>query len=219
MVVEVISGMEFTRFASERIIAPLRLSRSFLGSVSPHHRREGSVAPTERGNGYERRRSLDMHLPGAKEFPWRTQIIHGETHDGNAYYRRGCAGNAGLFSTVEDLARWTREFYPSTTSLLHPETAELFWENFTPWKGGRRTAGYKKNPFPMGSGGMGMESNAIGHNGFTGVSLWMERKSGKRYIVLTNRVHPGVDVGVDFQRVRRRIHRMMCRYPDGGVVG
>jgi CubicO group peptidase (beta-lactamase class C family) len=50
-----------------------------------------------------------------------------------------------------------------------------------------------------------LPDDAVGHNGFTGTSLWIEPRRGRIHVLLTNRVHPCVPIE-DFAAVRRRFH-------------
>jgi CubicO group peptidase (beta-lactamase class C family) len=49
---------------------------------------------------------------------------------------------------------------------------------------------------------------AIGHNGFTGTSLWLEAEKQRQWILLTNRVHPRVET-MNFNGRRRKLHRLL----------
>ena len=62
---------------------------------------------------------------------FRDYQIWGEVHDGNAYFMGGVAGHAGLFSTAEEVFKIALQFLPQYTTLLKPETCELFRTNFT----------------------------------------------------------------------------------------
>ena len=48
-------------------------------------------------------------------------------------------------------------------------------------------------------------SASFGHLGFTGTSLWVDRKEGIIIIFLTNRVHPSRE-GKGIKKVRREFH-------------
>ena len=149
----------------------------------------------------------------ANHFFWRDYILQGETHDCNSWYLGGTAGNTGLFSTTEDISRLTREFFPSTASILAPGSTHHFWENRTPFKKSHRTVGFKRNSSFITSGGRALSREAIGHNGVTGTSLWLEPKGGYTFILLTNRVHPVMvdEKKVGFNRIRRKLHRMIVK--------
>ncbi len=147
--------------------------------------------PTERGNRFEAELCEKMGIL----FPaFRTEVIRGEVHDGNAWGRGGVAAHAGLFATLDDVWKLARpwleagEFGDDFTPDL-PESRGLFWQR-------KRGAGSAIEAFP---------DSAIGHTGFTGTSAWLDRERGRIYVLLTNRVHPEVKP-VDFNAVRRRFH-------------
>ncbi|HET7452727.1 MAG TPA: serine hydrolase, partial [Thermoanaerobaculia bacterium] len=147
--------------------------------------------PTEEGNRFEA--GLCEKL-GVRFDGFRTGLIQGEVHDGNAWGRGGVAAHAGLFGTLEDvwnLARpWIEpgEFGDDRTPDL-AESRGLFWQR-------RRGAA---------SGIAAFSDAAIGHTGFTGTSVWIDPERDRIWILLTNRVHPEVRP-VDFNAVRRRFH-------------
>jgi CubicO group peptidase (beta-lactamase class C family) len=153
------------------------------------------VAPTEEGNRYEK--GLCESL-GIRFDHFRTDVIRGEAHDGNAFYRGGVAAHAGLFGTAEDVWRlarpwiWmseNREFVGDQTPDL-PESRGLFWQR-------KRGAGSAIDAFG---------EDAFGHTGFTGTSVWVDPGRDRVFVLLTNRVHPEVKPG-DFHEVRRRFHQ------------
>jgi len=107
----------------------------------------------------------------------------------------GATGHAGLFSTVDDLARYCRMFLnegeldgirvfnPDTVRLMTTvqspdavaERRGLGWDIESPYS--RPRGKY----FPIGS---------YGHTGFTGTSLWIDPFSQTFWIFLSNRLHP-----------------------------
>lgn len=152
------------------------------------------AAPTELGNRYEQGlcEELGIRFPG-----FRTGMIRGEVHDGNAFYRGGVAAHAGLFGTAEDVWKLARpwlesagEFGDDWTPDLR-ESRGLFWQR-------KRGAGSAIEAFP---------DSSLGHTGFTGTSVWLDREEGRIYVLLTNRVHPEVKP-IDFNEVRRRFHEV-----------
>jgi CubicO group peptidase (beta-lactamase class C family) len=211
--IEKIAGTPFKTLAQEVIFDPLDLRDTFL--EVPRHRKK-DAAPTEKGNEYERKLALDWakthaggtYLEAARRYKWREQVIQGETHDVNSFHLGGSAGNAGLFSTAQDLFRLCLEFFPATASILKPEALKLFRKNFTPFKKSHRTVGFKRNSSFITSGGRALSRSAIGHNGFTGASLWLDPRQETTFILLSNRVHP-VYQAVNFDKIRRKLHRMM----------
>jgi len=185
-VLEAVLSESIDRAFSREVAAPAGSGAAF----GPLADREKAM-PTERGNRFEAARCEEM---GIRFAGFRTEVIRGEVHDGNAWGRGGVAANAGLFGTAEDVWRLARswlepgEFGDDWTADL-PESRGLFWQR-------KRGAGSAIDAF---------SDSAIGHTGFTGTSLWIDRDREKIYVLLTNRVHPEVRP-VDFNAVRRRFH-------------
>lgn len=209
-IIETITGTSFNAFAQRVIFQPLGLKNTFL-SVPGNVKK--MAAPTENGDQYEKKRAEKEHKNMASHFTWRDYILRGEPHDCNSWYLGGSAGNAGLFSTTEDIFRITREFFPSTSTILAPESTQHFWKNLTPFKKSHRTIGFKCNSSFITSGGRALSRKAIGHNGVTGTSFWLEPGNGYTFILLTNRVHPVMvdEKKVSFNRIRRKLHRMIVK--------
>ncbi len=120
---------------------------------------------------------------------WRGRVIRGEVHDENAFAMGGVSGHAGLFGTAEDVARignaflggggglWKASTVRSLTrrvGLIEGSTRAIVWDTFA--------AG--------GSGGSLLSSQAFGHTGFTGTSVWCDPAGDVCMVLLTNRVHP-----------------------------
>lgn len=212
-IIEKMAGASFMSAAREVLFEPLGLKRTFL--AVPEHLKK-LAAPTEQGNRYERELAMKTHPAAAGRFQWRENLIQGETHDCNSWYRGGTAGNTGLFSTVEDIFKLTRAFYPGFSSLLSSRSALYFWKNFTPFKAAHRSIGFKLNSSFITSGGRALSRRAAGHNGNTGTSLWLEPPGsgdGYTFILLTNRVHPVIvhERKVGFNRIRRNLHRLIVK--------
>ncbi len=208
-----VAGTPFKQCAEEIIFEPLHLKHTFLEVPEEQKRR---AAPTEKGEVYELQRALKDYPRQAESFPWRHYLIQGETHDSNSYYLGGTAGNTGLFSTAADIFRLSREFYPHLTTLLRPETARNFWNNRTPFKRSHRTLGFKRNSSWITSGGRAFSPGAIGHNGFTGSCFWLEPgEEGHTVILLTNRVHPAVEIpgrgNINMNKIYKKLNRRLLR--------
>jgi CubicO group peptidase (beta-lactamase class C family) len=214
-IIEKVSGLPFAVLARETLFEPLGLENTFL--YVPEILKS-DAAPTEKGNRYERNMALDwakkskntVYMDMVKGYKWRRYMIRGETHDVNSHHLGGTAGNAGLFSTTGDVFRLSREFFPSTATILKPGSIRLFWENFTPFTRNHRTVGFKRNSSHPTSGGSALSESAIGHTGFTGVSLWLDPRDETVFVVLSNRIHP-VFKPYNFDKVRRRIHRALSK--------
>lgn len=209
-IIEKVTAISFKECARRIIIEPLGLKNTFFSVPGDL---KASAAPTEKGNLYEKQLAKKEHEEAAGPFGWREQMIRGEVHDCNSWYLGGTAGNAGLFSTAEEVFKMTRECFPATATILTPESVRYFWKNLTPFKKSHRTVGFKRNSSIITSGGRALSPKAIGHNGFTGTSLWLEpedKGNGYTFILLTNRIHPVV-VDINFNKIRRKLHRLIVK--------
>lgn len=206
-IIEKITGVSFRQSAREVIFEPLGLKRTFF---SVPEALIAQTAPTEWGELNERKLAEKAYPEEAARFDWRKKVFRGEVHDSNSFYLGGTAGNAGLFSTAADIFKLSREFYPGTATILSPEATAVFWKNYTPLKLGHRTVGFKRNSSFIRSGGGAFSRKAIGHNGFTGTSLWLN-PDGLVMVLLTNRIHPIVtpEVKVRFNHLRRKLHKIL----------
>ncbi|MBO8184200.1 serine hydrolase domain-containing protein [Streptomyces spirodelae] len=122
-----------------------------------------------------------------------TGMLRGSVHDDNAWAMGGVAGHAGLFSTVDDLAVLAQTLLNGGTyrgrRILGPHSVELLGHNYTArFPGDAHGLGFELDqPWYMG----GLSSpQTLGHTGFTGTSLVIDRQSRSFAILLANRVHP-----------------------------
>ena len=205
-IVKKVTGRDFADAADEMIIKKLGLKNTFF--KVPVERLSQCV-PTERGNIYESSLATGEYPDLSGKYKWRENILRGEVNDGNSFFLGGDSGNAGLFSTADDIFKMSREFYPEFTTLLKPDTARKFWRNITPFKRSHRSFGFKLNSSFITSGGRSLSRKAIGHSGFTGTSIWMEPDSANVFILLTNRIHPVYDPGINFNSIRRKLHKLI----------
>lgn len=98
-----------------------------------------------------------------------------EVHDRKAFLLGPC-GSAGLFSTLEDMARFTRLYLERSELLFTKETFSMLEEK----ERFGRTLGWSKE----------YGKRTLYHTGFTGTSILMDLKQEKVMILLTNRIHP-----------------------------
>lgn len=190
-VVERVAGQSLDRFCTDRIFAPLKMSETFF---TPPERFRSRCAPTERCS-------------------WRGRIVQGDVHDENAYAAGGVAGHAGLFSTAEDLARFCRAFLRG--ALVSETTLDEIMAKGQvpayPWQG----LGWLIDPWDSKTTGFLPSRQAIGHTGWTGTSIWMDRDSGLFAILLANTCHPSRSAR-DSKILRNTFHRGVARalYPN-----
>src|SRR5882757_6693041 len=172
-IVHRLSGQSVADFAHAQIFAPLRMNESGflpLPSLVPR------IAPTEIDN--------ETRLP-----------FRGVVHDPTARYMGGVTGDAGLFTTADDLAKYAtmlldlgqsngvrifseetvKKFTSPASPADQPILRGLGWDIDSPYSSNRGEL------YPIGS---------YGHTGFTGTSVWIDPYSQSFVILLTNSVHP-----------------------------
>jgi len=179
----------------EQVAAPLGLlpREAYFRPAGP----SPEVAATELRGDHEAELA---RLNGTRPYPVPPKGLWGVVHDGNARFLGGAAGNAGLFATAGGVAKLARGFF-SSAGFLPPEVLAWAWEPGLCRRGQIRTAGFRHASDPAWTAGAALPSAAVGHEGFTGTGVWMERESERVYILLTNRIHPR-HPGTDFGPVR-----------------
>ena len=123
-----------------------------------------------------------------------TENICGEVHDENARFLGGVSGNAGLFSTLDDMIIFAQMLSKGGKGFLDPRTFELATCDHTShlpeFSRGLGFLLYRGGPFVAGTQ---MSLGSFGHTGFTGTSLFVDKESGTFCILLANRVYFGRD--------------------------
>ncbi len=150
--------------------------------------------------------SLHAFSTSAPRHAWREDIIWGEVHDGNAYFMGGVSGHAGLFSTAREVFRIADQVLQGS-QLVKAVSLDLFTENLTPGFDTARSIGWILASTKGCSAGPSLPPTVIGHNGFTGTSVWMDPGRRRMCVLLTNRVHPKVSA-VDIKCVRQRFNTL-----------
>lgn len=144
---------------------------------------------------FERGRAspVDMEAFAATEAcPWRGRILQGEVHDENAFAMGGHAGHAGLFGTAEEVhSLLGAAFWPAGEGVgISPGVAEAFFARQGWVPGSTWALGWDTPSTSGSSSGSRFGPRSVGHLGFTGTSLWIDRDTGLLVLLLSNRVHP-----------------------------
>jgi CubicO group peptidase (beta-lactamase class C family) len=193
--VEAAGGASLDRLFAERVAGPMGLADTFFGG------RGRRCAPTE-------------------QCAHRHELNQGTVNDDNAWAMGGVAGHAGLFSTAANVARLGQEWLLAMEGrgrILDAKVAREFarrdatpgseralaWD--TPSTGGS-PAGSSIGSV-LGRGPLG----AIGHLGYTGCSLWIDRDRGLVCALLTNHVHPGGRRPAEILALRRAFHDAVAK--------
>ena len=125
---------------------------------------------------------------------WRGRLLQGEVHDENGWALGGVAGHTGLFGTAPAIGRFARavlETLDGATRLARPATLARFLRHSTV-PTSSRALGWD-TMLVTSSCGHRLSSEAFGHTGFTGTSLWIDPSQDLYIVLLTNRVHPTRD--------------------------
>ncbi|MCX8056613.1 MAG: beta-lactamase family protein [Ignavibacteria bacterium] len=169
-IVKRITGKNIAEFSRENIFKPLGMNKT---TYNPDEELKKLCAPTEFRNG---------------------KMTCGEVHDPLAYIQGGISGNAGLFSTGNDLAIYAQMILNkgeyNGKRILGTKTVELMTSIFPKVEFAGRGLGWDINSSYMQQRGDIFEIGSIGHTGFTGTSIHISLKENIFIIILTNRVHP-----------------------------
>jgi len=187
-IINKVTGQDLAAFASENIFKPLGMKRT--GFNPPSSWKEHCV-PTEVIDG---------------------QPLIGIVHDPLARLQGGVSGNAGLFSTADDLAIFARmmlhqgEF--NSRRILSPLSIKRMTEIFPDVLFSGRSLGWDINSGYSSNRGDLFGRSSYGHTGYTGTSIWIDPETETFVIFLTNRVHPD-DKGV-IMPVRSRVANIVA---------
>ena len=170
-IVETVSGQDFAAYCDEHIFEPLGMySTGFrpVGTV------DSTVVPATDTTG---------------------TLVQGFVHDPMAQDMGGTSGNAGLFSTAEDLARYATMLVNDGRiygeQFLDKETISLFTRRVNDVPNTTRALGWDtRSDEGYSSAGSLFGPQSYGHTGYTGTSFWIDPDEDLYAILLTNRVYP-----------------------------
>ncbi|SDI33317.1 Uncharacterized conserved protein YbbC, DUF1343 family [Paraburkholderia phenazinium] len=139
----------------------------------------------------------------------------GRVHDPTAAWMGGVSGNAGLFSTADDLARFAQMMlnggqYGATRILQAQSIAALAAAasplSAVPWRG----LGWELAAPLVSNRDRLPPIGTIGHTGYTGTGIWIDLATRQFVVILTNRVHPD-DQG-DARSVRAQLLALLASH-------
>jgi CubicO group peptidase (beta-lactamase class C family) len=154
---------------------------------------------------------LSRIIPTEVDTFFRMDTLHGVVHDEGAALMDGVSGNAGLFSTAEDLAKLYQMLLNGGEldgkRYFKPETVQEFTRYQYPEEDSRRGLGFDKPLITydadLSSVAQAASPTSFGHSGYTGILVWADPEHDLLFIFLSNRVHP--------RRDRRGIYEMNIR--------
>jgi len=169
-IIKLVSGDNLADFSRKNIFLPLGMKDTMF---SPPAELTPRCVPTEVING---------------------QPLRGVVHDPLARLQGGISGNAGLFSTADDLAIFAQmmlnkgEF--KGVRILSPLAVDRLTEIFPLLPSSGRGFGWDINTDYSTVRGDLFSYKSYGHSGYTGTSIWIDPETQTVVIFLTNRVHP-----------------------------
>ncbi|MGZ3688485.1 MAG: serine hydrolase domain-containing protein, partial [Bdellovibrionota bacterium] len=167
---EEITKLPLDHAVTEMVLKP-------MGLATAYYRRVNQSATS----------GVDERVAATEQCPWRGAVIQGQVHDDNCWAMGGYAGHAGVFGAAADVLTFARRLYGG---FLTRETLARCWTRVDRPPGCERTLGWD-TPSPQGSMvGPDFSPNSVGHWGFAGTSLWIDRDAELAVTILTNRVHP-----------------------------
>jgi CubicO group peptidase (beta-lactamase class C family) len=169
-IVQKVTGKTIAEFAEETIFVPLGMKRTFY---RPLETLWSLCVPTEVVDG---------------------SPLRGIVHDPLARLQGGVSGNAGLFSTADDLAVFAQMLLDKGewhgVRVLSPLSVERMTEIY-PKVGefGRGLGWDLASDYATVRGDL-FGPASYGHSGYTGTSIWIDPETRTSVVFLTNRVHP-----------------------------
>jgi CubicO group peptidase (beta-lactamase class C family) len=182
------AGQGFAEFVRESIFVPLGMRRTFF---TPPPDTQSLCVPTEVVDG---------------------RPLRGVVHDPLARLQGGVSGNAGLFSTADDLAVFAQMVLDGGVfggkRILSPLTVERMTEIFPEVSPAGRGLGWDLVSSYGTVRGDLFDTTSFGHTGYTGTSIWIDPDTKTAVVFLTNRVHP--DDSGDIVSLRSRIANVVA---------
>jgi uncharacterized protein YbbC (DUF1343 family)/CubicO group peptidase (beta-lactamase class C family) len=166
--VEKVSGDPLDEYCARHIFAPLKMTHArFLPPASWRSK----IAPTQ--------------------YDENEHMLRGVVHDPTARRMGGVAGDAGLFSTADDLAKFAQALLDGGDGILSPLSVDKMTSPQQPPQAPvLRGFGWDiDSPYSTNRGDL-LPIGSYGHTGFTGTSIWIDPTTKSYIILLTNAVHP-----------------------------
>ncbi len=165
--IEKVSGESLADYCEKHIFRPLRMTRTrFLPPASWIPR----IAPTQ--------------------YDQQGKMLRGIVHDPTARRMGGVAGEAGLFSTADDLLKFALALLQGSSVLSPLAVEKMTTPQQPPTSDVLRGFGWDiDSPFSSNRGSL-LPVGSFGHTGFTGTSLWIDAATNTVIVLLTNAVHP-----------------------------
>ena len=191
-IIENVTGCRLDEYARREVFEPMQLKNTWYNCIdsNPPYYADAPIVPTT------------VQEDGA--------LLYGEVHDPTArIVNRGVSGNAGVFSTAEDLAVIASMLMNKGVIRLNKDglqgrvganervrvfseaAVETFFRVPTEFAEHGRALGWDiSSGYSSGNGDLLSVGATPNHTGYTGTSMAIDMDRGVAVILLTNRVHP-----------------------------
>jgi uncharacterized protein YbbC (DUF1343 family)/CubicO group peptidase (beta-lactamase class C family) len=166
--IEQVSGEPLDEYCERHIFVPLKMTHTWF---LPPTVWRAMIAPTQ--------------------YDENDRMLRGVVHDPTARRMGGVAGQAGLFGTADDLAKFAQALLSGGGGILSPLSVQKMTQpEQPPWAPVLRGFGWDiDSPFSSPRGDL-LPVGSYGHTGFTGTSMWIDPSTRTYIVLLTNAVHP-----------------------------
>ena len=196
-IVRNVSGQSVDQFVQENVYRRLGMNDTYFNEIVRIQAFSGGKVRSIAGQVIPSRKSSEVSERVERTAPTETREgrwMRGEVHDPRAYEMGGVAGNAGLFSTADDLAIFCQMILNkgeyNGVRILAPYSIERMVSAQTLPTSQMRGIGWDINTSYSSNRGDLFPVGTFGHTGFTGTSIWLDPASETFVVLLTNRVHP-----------------------------
>ncbi len=187
-IVQEVSGRSLADFTAETVFKPLGMAKT---SYRPAEACWNECVPTEVIEG---------------------RPLRGVVHDPLARLQGGISGNAGLFSTADDLAVFAEMLLNGGEAngirILSPLAVRRMTELYPRVGATGRGLGWDIETDYSTVRGDLFGPSSYGHSGFTGTSIWIDPETGTAVIFLTNSIHP--DGHGDVRALRSKVANIVA---------
>lgn len=197
LIVESVSGLPLQTLAKEKIFQPLGMSDTEWGMPRPDQMQRVVRAHLVTTHGTVALENLSEELLCYRK---NDCLPSDETAQGALPHR---VGNAGLFSTASDLARFARMMLEETPHIFNTQTRNELFRCCTPPSLHRRSFGWDMELID------GFSEATIHHSGWSGQGLWIDPENDCFFIMLTNRNSTKYD---ECKLMRRETARAMNKF-------
>lgn len=188
-IVEIVSGKRVDQFIRDELHHPMGMHSTWFNPENAPYNLVDRILPTEIDAVYDR------------------GLVHARVHDERAYYMDGIAGHAGLFSSVQDMAKYAfmllNNGYYGGHQYLSSDVITYFSGHRSPIN--HRGLGFDRKTDGFSTAGQYTGNRTFGHLGFTGTSMWMDPDEDIAIILLTNRTYPNRSYGRQIGQIRAKI--------------